>query len=610
MKETMKKYLYIALGLVAAATFTSCDDEGFLTEQPKTIFTVENAFEKASQVDAALAKAYIAFDALGGYSNPYAGGDGVANFLHGDGSDVLSGTQGKMAASGFFSNYWALNSTNSNFNRTWTALYQLASYANLASYGATQVEGADPALAAQADFFVGFAYLRLAECFGGVPIVEEFNQELKFDYVRETREATYDFAIKKFSSAAQNLPAVAPQDGRLSQGVAYHYLAEAYLGQHAETGNATNLDSAIAAAQKVIAAHPLMTERFGSRSANGTQPAGIDANGVERYREDGNVFYDLFQIGNFDPSAGNTEALYVRQTPKYEQYAVSGGSLIPFGITICPPFRDLTWNAEYSASQGGSGGPWKGNVDTNKYPGGTSNYKLGGTSWGIIGSTDYTDEDVWEGDLADDIRNSQVVLWDPEVMDSKTPMYGQKIDPQMLVDPARYTRVSIKTHTDDLWGWNLGHHVAFGSSQYVWQYGRDWYIARSSETYLLLAEAYLKKGDAAKAAETINVVRKRAQCSKLFTADEVDIYTILDERARELIWEEFRWPTLLRMGGQGKNDVMKKQLLKYSYGMNDCQIFADRTSFPEWTLFAIPYDVIALNSGAEMAQNPGWDGAK
>ena len=65
------------------------------------------------------------------------------------------------------------------------------------------------------------------------------------------------------------------------------------------------------------------------------------------------------------------------------------------------------------------------------------------------------------------------------------------------------------------------------------RYDPDWYVIRLAETYLLLAEAYLNKGDKASAADAINVVRARAK-APLCTAADVTIDYILDERAREL----------------------------------------------------------------------------
>ena len=155
-----------------------------------------------------------------------------------------------------------------------------------------------------------------------------------------------------------------------------------------------------------------------------------------------------------------------------------------------------------------------------------------------------------------------------------------------------------KLAMQDDWGWH-----ATAMDQHTAQYGRDWYLVRSAETYLLLAEACLRDGKAEQAAAALNAVRSRAQASKLFSAGEITIYTILDERARELCYEERRWPTLLRMGGNGSNEVMKNQL------KNNAMYWADFSYFVgdlEWTLFPIPVKYIQMNSGAVMEQNPGW----
>src|SRR5690606_9351011 len=74
----------------------------------------------------------------------------------------------------------------------------------------------------------------------------------------------------------------------------------------------------------------------------------------------------------------------------------------------------------------------------------------------------------------------------------------------------------------------------------------DWYVFRLAETYLLRAEAYFWKGDLASAANDINKVRIRAQAAPISVAD-VNIGTILDERARELYYEEPRKTELTRI---------------------------------------------------------------
>src|SRR5699024_9596450 len=66
-----------------------------------------------------------------------------------------------------------------------------------------------------------------------------------------------------------------------------------------------------------------------------------------------------------------------------------------------------------------------------------------------------------------------------------------------------------------------------------------WYVYRLAETYLLRAEAYFWKGELEHAAADINTVRARANAAPI-DPGEVNIGTILDERNRELFYEEPR----------------------------------------------------------------------
>ncbi|MDH6343502.1 hypothetical protein M2480_001885 [Parabacteroides sp. PFB2-12] len=597
----MKKNIYLLIGLFATALFTGCDDNGFLEEKPKTIYTVDNAFAKSSQVDATIVRAYVAFTDLYGVANSFMESSrGAANLLHGNGADYFGGNGYPYMASGLFSNFMNLNSDNAAFNGLWNSLYQLAAHANLALYGAELVNWeseSDKAYAvAQAKFFRGWAYLRLAECFGGVPIVSEYSDELKFDYGRSTREETYKFAIEDLKVAVAGLPNYPEQDGRIAKGIANHYLAEAYIALGTETGDKSQFGLAVQAAEATIALHPLMKERFGVRANPADQGK---SNGVANYKEDGNVFYDLFQLGNYDYSIGNTESLMAVQVPEVEKYDENGGRFYMFGITCYTPFRDLNWAAPYQ-EDGTSGGPWKGNVDYSQYPGGPNSPYLGGTTWGMVGSADYIDDVVWEGDFANDIRNAEVNLCNPIVLDTKHSRHGQVVQKEWLEFPSTHMRISCKVTMQDGWGWTARHTHANGPYAVMW--GRDWYVARSSETYLLLAEAHLRNGNQSGATTAINEVRKRAKAGFEYTS--VSLKDILDERARELAWEEHRWPTLLRMNtANGPCAEVAYQLEKHTMYASDC---GQPGIKPAWGLFPIPLTVINLNSDLELAQNPGW----
>lgn len=81
------------------------------------------------------------------------------------------------------------------------------------------------------------------------------------------------------------------------------------------------------------------------------------------------------------------------------------------------------------------------------------------------------------------------------------------------------------------------------------------------------------------------------------TAADVTIDLILDERARELIYEESRWNTLLRMGGTVAVDRIKK----YAYWD-----YPRTTLNKTFNLWPIPQTVIDTNKDVKLEQNTGW----
>lgn len=115
---------------------------------------------------------------------------------------------------------------------------------------------------------------------------------------------------------------------------------------------------------------------------------------------------------------------------------------------------------------------------------------------------------------------------------------------------------------------------------------------RLAETYLLLAEAQHKLGKNAEAAQTMNTLRKRAKATEI-NADNVNIDFILDERTRELLTEEHRRYTLLRLN---KWLDRTKAYNKQASGFIE----------PHNVLYPIPQAVIDANLDAKFPQNPGY----
>ena len=190
-----KKYLLIA---AAALGITACDDNGFLTEKPKTIYTTENSFGTVDQVKACVTNLYLHIRYW--YQVNY--------FMKGCGTDVMDTPYFRCTGNGY-SNFSTWSTTSNSSNQIYDALYQLVNYANQALEGynteglSWSSESERLETYGEILFFRGYGYLTLGELFGGVPLVDQFYQTLKLDFTRSTREETYDFAIKDLEAAAE-----------------------------------------------------------------------------------------------------------------------------------------------------------------------------------------------------------------------------------------------------------------------------------------------------------------------------------------------------------------------------------------------------------------------
>ncbi|PZV83874.1 RagB/SusD domain-containing protein [Algoriphagus aquaeductus] len=83
--------------------------------------------------------------------------------------------------------------------------------------------------------------------------------------------------------------------------------------------------------------------------------------------------------------------------------------------------------------------------------------------------------------------------------------------------------------------------------------GRDFIAMRLGETYLLLAEAQLMQGKVSEATATINILRRRAAFpgkadAMEITPSQMNLDFLIEESARELTGEQFRWLNLKRWG--------------------------------------------------------------
>jgi starch-binding outer membrane protein, SusD/RagB family len=215
----------------------------------------------------------------------------------------------------------------------------------------------------------------------------------------------------------------------------------------------------------------------------------------------------------------------------------------------------------------------------------------------------YPRDEIYKDKWGQDMRNSDIVFRRRFKSNNPASSYYLNVVPWNIIyygstsqtsnnnNRAMSYPISCKITTDRFTGLVDGQDMS--------NLFRDDYYIRLSETILLRAEAKQRSGDKTGAAADVNLLRTRAQCSYMVTAADMDdnFDLILDERARELIYEECRWNTLLRMGGTIAFDRIKK----YTYWDQN-----RATMTKSYNLWPIPQTVIDSNTGAKMDQNPGW----
>ncbi|KAA8481845.1 putative outer membrane starch-binding protein [Arcticibacter tournemirensis] len=170
----------------------------------------------------------------------------------------------------------------------------------------------------------------------------------------------------------------------------------------------------------------------------------------------------------------------------------------------------------------------------------------------------------------------------------------------------------------------------------------DWYLYRLAEAYLLRAEAkfYINPNDPT-IKDDLNALRQRAKCTQLYQGS-VTIGDIMNERARELYWEEWRNVELKRVSlclarsgrpdewgnmytlenfdkqsgtDAGGGSYWYQRIVHYSlYNKGPIQINATGNSNPNYTMdkknmyWPIPYAAITANKRGQLSQNYGYDG--
>lgn len=576
IKDTYKVIgiFLLVLGLVF---FPSCDEDSFLETEPVDFYSPANSYITSADYEAAVMNLYKRvrddFFTSAGANNFPAAAITATDVCH---PHKNHGFTVDLAS--------ILLPTNESlvYNALWRPAYRIIFDSNAiieraASDNNELTEAEKTYFTAEAKFFRGYMYKMLANLYGNVPIVLEETKSPKRDYVSSPREEVYQQAAADLKDAADNLDDIDDvPDHRLNRLAALHLLSEVYISlerwQDAVTAASTVIDHSNTA---------LMTERFGTRKDEKAWPT--------QGNFDTDVFWDLFRQGNQNRSEGNQEAIWILEF----EYNIPGGGPGRGGPLLERNFAPRAWQAKIENADGSTS-------PLVPFP----NAYVGGRSSGFSRPTHFFYETLWERSGYDqDIRNSPANIRRDFIVRNPASDHDGK---WFFKDNLPVRMASLNDTTRNMYPWIMKTSTpgrqpaeAFLPDQTVegslsWSHVafRDVYAIRLAETYLLRAEAHLGLGKPDLAAADINVVRSRAKAPPVDAAD-VDIEYILDERARELILEEFRVLTLTRLG------KLVERTKKYNPVNGP-------TYQDHHNLWPIPYSEIEKNLEGDLQQNPGY----
>lgn len=506
------------------------------------------------------------------------------------------------------------NANTTRYSFFWDEGYKGIKYANSIISNITEIAGIESSIKnemlGKGYFYRAIKYYNLIFQFKDVPLFTQEVRGPKFDYRSTKRSVILDMITKDLEFAVQNVPATPKLGGMVTKGTCRQLLIKCYLSKG-------EFDKAIAHADTLInmSGYKLMTEPFGEF---------IDPMpSVHKIKR--NVIWDLHRPEN-KIHAENKEVIHCM----INRYGYEGSSQRLMTMRNCVPF----WVA------GGSIGlitpTGKQGMDISRE---FRDYKKTyGRGIAKLRPTNFAQYDMWLNDKTDLRHSVEYGNWmhteeleynHPNLFSSNDPYAGKKV--QLYDDNGKL----LCTDTIRNWfGWphyKIWIEDPIRESELMYDGGEgDWYMFRLAETYLLRAEAYMWKGENQKAADDVNEIRKRAKCEKLFSADEMNMGIIMDERARELYLEEWRHVELSRVSyifaltGQSDefgqtyteetlsdNSYWWQRVCKYNNFYNsgiETRSHVKYTISPYHIFFPIPQSSIDGNRDGVINQNKGYAG--
>jgi hypothetical protein len=508
-----------------------------------------------------------------------------------------------------------LNSDDYNkIGRYWSAWYQGIHDCNVILSRIDNIKWSSDAdknlVKASALFHRAYRYYRLVHEFGDVPLLLKEETAVNTGYFSTQRIVILKQMKTDLEFAVANLTD-ANAKGDISKGGAAHLLAKVDLALGL-------FDDAIAAANVAInGPYHLMTSRFGIVAGDASK----------------NIIWDLHRPEN-KALGTNAEALYVVLDRETLDGATPNGSQV---MRNCVPM----WHNGTILTPGALK-PGISDKVTEEFPL-TLWY---GRGIGRLRGTPYATKYIWADNT--DLRHApgnwmnmtDLVYNSPAIKTSDPTWYGKHLEQYTDANVSKRFLNGAKDTIRAWFGWP--HYKVFIGSGPIaldkwWSPPRgtntDWYVFRLAETYLLRAEAYVWKGQNALAMDDINKVRARANAQLLTDPGSVNIGTILDERQRELYWEEPRKTELTRIAYifaqtgipayNGKsynvanfstnNFFYDRIMEKNDFYKNPNVVTNSGNHFtisPYHVLWPIPQSEIDLNVNGHINQSKGYSGSE